>query len=53
MFAQARTSQCVRTGPEAKALDAWLRMSLAQRFDKALAEGVPGDLAALVARFDA
>jgi hypothetical protein len=52
MFAQARSSQCVRTGPEAKALDAWLRKALAERFDTTLAEGVPVELAALAARFD-
>jgi hypothetical protein len=52
MFAQARRCQSLRMGPEAKSLDAWVRLSLGERFDTTLVEALPDDLARLVARFD-
>jgi hypothetical protein len=52
MFGQERRSNCVRTGPEATAVDAWVRQSLGDRFDNTLAEALPGEMAALVAQFE-
>jgi hypothetical protein len=51
MLAQMRGRQSLRSGPDAKAVEVWLRKSLGERFDETLAETVPGDLASLVSRF--
>ena len=53
MFAQARNRQNLRPGPEAKALDMWMQRSLGERFNDTLTDGMPDELAALVARFSA
>ena len=52
MLAQMRTPARLRSGPEARAVEAWLRQSLTRRFDETLLEMVPEDLAALVSRFE-
>ena len=51
MLAPARNRQSLRNGPEAKAVDAWLRKALGTQFNDTLAEDVPSDLASLALRF--
>ena len=51
MSALTRSRQSIRPRPEAKAIDAWLRQSLGDRFDETLVENVPNELLALVSRF--
>ncbi len=51
MFAQARSRQNPRSGPETNALDTWLRQALGQRFDETLTENLPQELSALASRF--
>jgi hypothetical protein len=51
MSALAHSRQSLRSRPEAKAIDAWLRQSLGERFDETLVESVPHELQTLVSRF--
>jgi hypothetical protein len=51
MSAQLRNRQGLMPRPEAEALDAWVRLSLGQRFDATLAEKPPSELMALACRF--
>jgi hypothetical protein len=51
MFALERSRQRLRSGPEAKAIDMWVRQALSDRFDETLVETLPGELTTLALRF--
>jgi hypothetical protein len=39
-----------RTGPETGAVEVWLRLDLAQKFERTISEPLPADLVVLAAR---